>query len=540
MHDIFVSYAHEDKLKARQLVDLFEGQGWSVWWDEQISVGTKYSSLLDEALSQSRCVIVCWSEASLRSEYVRSEAHRGSARAVLLQIMLEDVVLPSPFNEYSVSDLTAWPDTKLGKYEAERLLRDISGRLTLASTSIPVDTSSYIPGFGGRPAVAVLPFQNLSGEQEMDYVVDGVSIDIIDRLQRFRSFPVVSNITFSTLDLRNDPTIVAQQLGVQFLVAGSLRKVGPDFRLRTELSQAPSFQSIWSNQSIIGDFDSSTLQDDLSLSIAAQLQPEIERSARKAALPVQQESADTWHMVRQGVWHQYKLTREGAKKAYECFKHALQKDPDSVEALVQMAWWHFWDLSFRRAEQEEWKVPEQLARRAAHIDPNDSRPVTMIGIAHMMRSEHQKARRYFQMAIDLNPSHVWPYAHMGSSLYLDSQPEAAIVYITKALRLSPHDFFTFHAYCDMATSHFLLNNFSSALEAADYSLGLRGGYWLAHIIKICTLQKMGREESAAKALQAMKETKPNISRKDIDWIVFSDRRINAELIDGMKKAGWQG
>lgn len=538
MHDIFISYAHEDKLKARLLVDLFEEQGWSVWWDELISVGVKYSALLDEALSQSRCVVVCWSKASLKSEYVRSEAHRGTARAVLLQIILEDVALPSPFNEYAVSDLSVWPDSELGQHEVKKLLRDISGRLSLSVSPIPVDTSGCVPGFGGRPAIAVLPFQNKSGNQDMEYVVDGVSTDIIDRLQRFKSFPVVSNITFSTLDFSKGPADVAQRLGAQYLVSGVLRKYKDDYRLRVELSQSPSFESIWSTQTFLGDFDSSTLQDDLSINIAAELQPEIERSARKAALPIRHDDADTWHLVRQGIWHQYKLTREGAQKALACFQSALEKDPDSAEALIHIAWWHFWDLSFRRADKKEWSVPERYARRAANIDPNDSRPITLIGISHMMRGQHTDARKYYESAIKLNPSHVWPYAHMGSSLYLDGQPEAAIVYSTKALRLSPHDFFSFHAYCDIATANYLLNKFSIALEAVNYSLGQRQGYWLAHVIKTCTLMKMGREESAKSALAELETSKPKLTVKDIEWIVFRDRSINANLVEEMRKAGW--
>ena len=262
MHDLFVSYAHEDKLLVRRLVGLFEQQGWSVWWDELVSVGVKFSSLLDEALGQSRCVIVCWTKSSLQSEYVRSEAHRGNARAVLVQIMLEEVDLPSPFNEYAISDLTEWPKHEHGQYELEKLFRDIGGRLALASASFPVDTSNYVPGFGGRPAVAVLPFNNKTGDDEMEYILDGVSADIIDRLQRFRSFPIISSFTIANLDPSRDPAAVAAQLGVQYLVSGVLRKVGSEHRLRVELSRAPMFESIWSTTTTLGDFNSSTLQDD--------------------------------------------------------------------------------------------------------------------------------------------------------------------------------------------------------------------------------------------------------------------------------------
>lgn len=539
MHDIFVSYAHEDKLKARQLVDVFEKQGWTVWWDELVSVGVKYASVLDEALSQSRCVIVCWSKSSLDSEYVRSEAHRGSARAALVQVLLEKVNLPSPFNEYSIADLSAWPDESLGQHEADKLIRDIGGLLSLTDPTIPVDTSHYIPGFGGRPAVAVLPFDNKTGNDEIAYIIDGISIDVIDRLQRFKSFPVLSSFTMANLDFRHGPSAIAKQLGVQYLISGHVRKVGTEYRLRVELSKSPMFESIWNTTTVLEDVENSEIQDELSLSIAAQLEPEIERSARRAALPVQLEDADSWHLVRQGVWHQYKLTREGAAKAFECFTHALEIDPDSAEALVQLAWWHFWDISFRRGEASEWNILETYAKQAHNIDPSDSRPVHMIAVAHTMRGEHGEARKFHGESIKLNPSYALPYSGMGSSLYIDGQPEASIVFSTKALRLSPHDLFSFHAYCDIATSNYLLGRFSSALEAANYSLGQRGGYWMAHAIKICTLVRMGRLSHAKQAVSEMEARRSKLTQRAIDWIMFTDRSLNQQLTDELLEAGWK-
>ncbi len=539
MHDIFVSYARDDKPSVRKLVESFENEGWSVWWDDRIEIGVKYSRILDEALNQSRCVVVCWTGSALQSEYVKSEAHRGDARHLLVQIALEKVVLPNPFSEYAISDLSDWSEEGLGNLEYQKLIRDIGGRLTLASTEIPIDTSNYVPGFLGRPATAVLPFRNLSDKEDLDYVLDGLSEEIIDRLQRFKSLPIISG--HSTLRLQDFGEVgsIAKQLGARYLVLGTLREVGGDYRLRIELVEAPGLRSVWSTSCSLNDFDRLTLQDDLSLSIAAQLQPEIERSARQAALPIRQEDADTWHLIRQGIWHQYQLTRDNSIIARNLFLQAVERDQYSTEALVQLAWWHFWDISFRRGNPGEWHETERYAQQAANIDPSDSRPITLIGISHMMRSNHEEARKYYQKAIDLNPSYAWAYAHMGSSLYLDGQPESSLVFTTKAIRLSPLDFFVFHAYCDIATSNYTLRNYSSALDAANYSLGLRQGYWLAHVIKIATLVEMGREKDAESALTEMLATKPNISRRDIDWVMFTDRRWNDSLADGLKKAGWQ-
>jgi TolB-like protein len=540
MSDIFVSYAHEDKAKVRRLVKMFEAQGWSVWWDDLIDVGVKYAARLDEALAGSRCVVVCWSQASLQSEYVKSEAHRGDAKAALVQVMFEDVIIPSPFDEYVTANLTAWPDKEGGDCEAEKLIRDLSGRLTLSASSFPIDTSGYVPGFGGQPAVAVLPFQHTGKEEEAEYIADGLHADIIDRLQRFRSFPVISSITFSTIDLSKGPAAIAQQLGAQYLVSGTLRQVGKEYRLRIELVQAPSFKTIWSTTEKIRDFENSDIQDELSISIAAQLEPEIERSERLAALPVNKDKAEHWHLVRQGIWYQYQMRPESALKAHECFDLALKQNPRSVDALVHMAWWHFWRLSALRGTGDQWREPEELAKKASQEDPFDPRAITMMGISRMMRCEYEASRTFYRRALEQNPSHVWAYAHMGSSLYLDEQPEASIVHSSKALRLSPHDFFAFHTYCDIATSNYMLGYYDRALEAVEYSLSIRGGYWIAHMMKVCILSAMGQTDRARQAFDEMTQRGRVITRKDIEWIIFKDPARNRDLIEQMTAAGWSG
>lgn len=539
MHDIFVSYAHEDKQRVRMLVEAFEGQGWSVWWDDLVQIGTKYSRILDDALNHSRCVVVCWTQDAFDSEYVQSEVSRGEARHLLVQVMLGDVFLPEPLNEYALADLRQWPDIDGSERELEKLIRDIDGRLALARSNVPIDTSAHIPGFSGHPAVAVLPFLGSGDTKEIRYILDGVFEGVAERLQRFKSIPTISS--HSTMAFKKNQNLIkiADQLGVQYLVTGHVRRIEKEYRLTIELIKTPALVPIWQSSESLRNFETSNLQDELSLTIAAQVAPEIGRSVRRAALPVREEDADVWHLVYQGIWHQYKLSADGAEMAKMLFDKAYEKDANSPETLVQLAWWHFWDISFRRGDPSEWSKIESFAQRASTIDPQDCRPVTLLGISHMMRGNHEAARREYKRAIDLNPSYAWAYAHMGSSLYLDDQPEAALVYTAKAVRLSPLDFFVFHAYCDMASSDYMLKNYSSALEAADYSLSLRRGYWLAHVIKICTLVRMGRPKQAEGALEEMIATKPNVTSRDINWIVFRNRDWNADLIDGLTQAGWK-
>lgn len=538
MHDVFISYAHEDKGRVRTLVSAFEREGWSVWWDDRIEIGIKYAPVLDAALDDSRVVVACWSHEALHSDYVRYETRVAEARHVLVQVRFEDVDVPPLFDAYNICDLSDWQgQTSHG--ELDRLLHDISGRLTLAKSGFPVDISGAVPGFLGRPATAVLPFRNETDDADMDYVLDSLAEETMQRLQRFRSLPIISSN--SSMRFRDATNLerVAMDLGARYVITGRLRRVSGHDQLRVELLQAPH-ETIWSTDVAIDGFERSSLQDELSLNLAAEISPEIERSVCREALPIQRERAQAWHLVRQGIWQQSQLTREGATRARELFEEALGRDEANTEARIQLAWWHFWDISRRRGDPDEWRRPEELAQQALVGDPRDARPLTLIGISHMMRGHHEEARRHYREAMERNPSYAWAYAHMGSCLYLDGQPRDSLVFTKKAIRLSPMDLFVFHAYCDIATSNYMLGDYESALQAAQVSLRYRAGYWLAHVLRICSLVRLDDLRAAERALERMVSTKPHISRRDIDWIMFSDRAWNEQLAGDLARSGWQG
>lgn len=537
MYDIFLSYDHRDRSAVHHFKKALEGRGWSVWWDGDMRPGERYFSPLESALSASRCVVVCWSPASVESENVRSEAHWADARKRYVPVMIQPTVLPPPFNEMATVDLTGWPDSDVGREEFDRLHADLEGRVALAVSGVPIDTSAAVPGFGGRPAVAVLPFVNDTGEVGVDVLARGFAAEVSRQLQRYRWIPVISDGSTDSVASSSDLRDIGTKLGAKYVLTGRIERGGSDQRILVELSRVDNRQCLWNLEIKGEEFVDFSAQDRIALQVVGSVAPEIERAEEESARTISSHDAAVWELVRLGEWHQRKLSVDGASRAKALFDAALQKDPDSVEALIHLAWWHFWDKSSKRAPPAEWEKSGHHAHRALALAPGDSRAQTLVGIWHMMMGQHEQAQRHYRRAIELNPSFAFAHAHLGSSLYLDGHPEESLAATKLAIRLSPLDFFVFHAYCDMATAQYMRGEYSAAIAAADYSLSLRHGYWLAHVVKVASLHRAGERDRARLAVRTLKARKPNVSRNDIDWIMFRDKRWNEQLAADLEAAG---
>lgn len=419
-----------------------------------------------------------------------------------------------------------------------RLLCEAKGLDPENAPRSSVDVSMPVPGFDGRPAIGVLPFENLTRDPDEEYFADGISEDIITGLQRFHTFPVISrHSTFVYKARAADLATVARELGVGYLVVGTVRKSGKRLRLTVNLVDARP-HSHWSHSYDLQLGELFALQDEIARSVVAILEPEVQRAERARPVRASARELDVWDLVRKGMWHQNKLTREDAGEAKRLFELALTRDPDSVEALIQMSWWHFWDISTRRGPADGWENMQRLAQRALRLDPHEARALYNIGVALMMQGDAVAARSTVRQSIELNPSHAWSYATLGTTYILTGEPEQSLDSLAVAMRLSPHDFFIFHAYGEVAAAHHMLGDWQSAVVAAEHALRLRSGYWYALMLKTASLARAGRLDEAARSLAALLKRRPTLSLRDIEWLPFVDRKWPAYFADGLRLAGW--
>ena len=542
MNDVFVSYAREDRELVERLATAFDDAGLSVWWDRKIETGSHFDKVLEQELHNSRCVVVAWSGHSIDSDWVRSEAHDGFDRGVLMPVMLEDVSPPLPFKRMQSANLTGWPAKMGSENEFEGLLSGIRQILVSSDNLSAANDSNLTRNLvKAKTAVAVLPLQLRSSDPDDEYLADGITEDIISRLQRFRTFPIIPrHSVFAYKGKEYDLPKIAARLDVAYLVVGQLRKHGKRIRIAIELVETSDFHSIWSEQfdrDIVDIFD---LQDEISLIVAAMLEPEITRSEREKALPARNESIASWHLVRRGLFHLHKMTQNDAKEARRYFELALEQEPDSTEALIQMGWWHWWDLSRHRGRTEDdLAAMTDFSKRAVALDPKDARPMQQMGIAKLMGGNPSAALKMFKQALELNPCLGSTYDLLGSAYELTGESNLALGALNTAISLCPFEMWVFHAESIRAFAYYSLDDYDNCIDAAERSMQLRPGYWLAHMMKTVALAKAGRTDEARESLAKLLKQRPEFGVNEVLWTNYTDPARFDDFFESLKLAGWQ-
>jgi len=536
-HDVFVSYAREDRARAEHLVSALNEENCRVWWDDQINTGSKFDAILDQALNEAACVVVLWSERAVNSEWVKMEAQHGLAREHLLPVYIELVDLPQPFHRLQTADLTDW-DNLQGDHPAFRRLVDDIFRMVKVRRNKEADGNS-VSGFGSQPAIAILPLENRADDSDEAYLGDALAEDIISRLQAFRTLPVISSrSSFSYRDRSNDISAIAESLRVGYLVIGNVRKYGNRIRIGIELVDTSDGHLVWSEKftrEVDNIFD---LQDEISLEIAGKIEPEIGQSERQKSLPRHESSLSTWQLLRRAQYHQYKLSEKDAGLARKYLDQALEQQPGSVDGLCIAAWQHFWDISAQHRGGSDWTRLESMAQHILTLDPKNAQALNLLGIATMMGGDPLTARAIFAESAKLNPSYSSAIANLGSTYYLCGEPAQGVALIEKALRLNPYDIYVFHAYGELAHCHFLLQDWEEALVAIGHSLRIRRYYWLAHILRVAILSRAGRIEEASGALEYFLTKRPGFSTHDINWIPYASGKQRQYLVESLALAGW--
>ncbi len=415
--------------------------------------------------------------------------------------------------------------------------RAVDTKLSAAPMAIPLPT---IPGLADRPALAVLPFEDQGTSNDCQYLAEGLSEDISIGLAKMRWFPVISRN--SCVVFRGKPVdemTIGQMLGARYLLEGSVKLRGNNLRVTAQLVNAEEGLNIWSNTyqyPLENIFD---LQDEIAQNIISVLSTHIDQAEQSRSYAKSYEKLDTWDLVKRGLWHQNRLTRDDATQAYDLFSTALERDRNSVEALVQMAWWNFWHVWTQQEEDKNYLIEmEQLARWAMHMDRMDARPHMLIGISLLMRRKADKARSLLKEAVRLNPSLALAHASIGTTYILAGRGEKAIPPLKTAMRLNPVDLNCFHTLGELAIAHVMTGQLHESLEYSEQSLDLRPGYWYARVARITAFVGLNDHDNAIGEVKELRANNPKFTINDIHWLPFVDSTWTDHLINGLREAGF--
>ena len=396
-----------------------------------------------------------------------------------------------------------------------------------------VDVSTPVPGFQGKPALAVLPFNTLGGGSDSEYFGEGFAEDLINGLSNLRWFPVISRCSsFIFKNQAIDTASIGRALGAHYLVTGSVRPAGEDFRLTVNLIEANKGLNLWSHRYQIGFSKFLDTQDEISASIVSVLDSEIERAQQTQLRTREVKDLDSWELIRRGIWHMYKFTKEDAATARGLYEEALSRDPGSGEARIHLAWWHFWDVWTQQRETSALRIAKTLAREASLIDQRDARAHFLVGLAQMMMGEPEEARVHYRNSIALNPSLAAAHACIGTSYIFAGKAEESVAPLLLSIRLNPYDPFRFIFLGDLAMAFYMQGDWRKAVEFAERALHVRPGYWYADAVRIASLARSGR---IGKPLENRAPVEFSIAK--LNWVPFLDRKWIDHLIDGLRLAG---
>ena len=428
-----------------------------------------------------------------------------------------------------------------GEEGFEDWLREQRLRLTPATPQAaqiagPID-EGQASGFVERPALAILPLANLTGDPANDYLCEGLSEDLIDRLSRLRWLPVISrSSSFAFASDKLDPRIIGQKLSAKYVLEGRIKRDGEGFSVTVNLSDAVSGYSKWSHRVPLPPDRSQDALDPIVAELVGVLDAQIDYAEQVRARGNRQNRLEFNDLIWRGRWHLNRLTRADSQRAHDLFEQALELEPDSPEAIIQAGLNLGWSLWARRAGPSEIVEFRRLAHHAIVADPDDGRGHMLAGVAEMWVQQTARARTLLERAISLNPSLHQAHAQLGCCYNLMGEPAAAIGPLRRAYRLSPNDMHVFFNIGELAMSHWMLGNWAESIDYADQALIRRPAYWYAIVIKINALVGGGDFAGARRAHDELMTVKPDFAPQFIDWTPFIDRTWNKRLADGVAAA----
>jgi adenylate cyclase len=398
-----------------------------------------------------------------------------------------------------------------------------------------------VPGFSGRQAIAVLPFGNLSGDPEQEYFADGIAEDLITRLSALRELPVIArNSSFAYKGKSVDVKQVRRELGVGYVVEGSVRKADDRVRISAQLIDAATGAHVWAGRYDRELRDIFAVQDEITDALVASMHPELLKSEEARAARREPQNLDAWDCVMRGSWHLGQFMKEETAKARSFFERAIGLDPQLARAFSRLSDTHSMDLMFQWTDSPAQSMAdlERAARRAAALDDKDPFAQVSLGYAYRTAGQQDKAIGAFQLAIELNPSSAHACYSLGFTLALKGEAEEAIANIDKAIRLSPHDPMIWMFLSGMALAHVCAERYEEAVEWAQRSLQRKPDWPVAHLVLAGAYAQLDRLDEARAALEAALKLNPQYSLSGLRLALSAaDPPLLERVIGALSKAG---
>jgi len=405
----------------------------------------------------------------------------------------------------------------------------------------PADAGAPALALEDRPAIAVLPFDNLSADPEQAFFADGLAEDLITRLSSWRAFPVIArNSSFHYRGGDVDLARAAQSLGARYIVEGSVRRVGDRIRVSAQLIDADSGEHVWADIYDGEVTDVFTLQDEFSGRIAAALVADLNRAEAVRAQQRGTDSLEAWSHYQLGIRQYDRFNREGFALARERFTAAAERDPRFATPLAQLVFVNLWEvvLGWNESPDETIAAALETARQAVALDPRDPAAQAALGWAYVMNGDIDNGLKAAERAVELNPSMPEALGWLSWNLLVASDPEGCIEAGLRAQRLNPLDTMFSIIYDNLSQAYWQLGDYEAGLRAARRLLADLPEYFLGYVYVAMNAVGLGRLDEARVAIAAARKAQPDLSLEFVQRIYGVERpEIDARRNAALRQAG---
>jgi adenylate cyclase len=382
-------------------------------------------------------------------------------------------------------------------------------------------TPGPVPGFSGRPAIAVLPFDNLSGDPEQAYFCDGIAEDLITRLATLRDFPVIArNSSFAYKGRAVDVKKVGAELGVAYLVEGSVRRAAGRVRITAQLVEAKTGHHLWAERFDRELEDVFAIQDEIVDAIVARVYPEVMRAERERAGRQDPARLSAWELALRARDRAARWTREGAAEARGLALRALELDPGCVDAAIELcrvaafARQHHWDDLI---ERDGHRLVEG-ARVAMRVAGESWAAWLALGRALREAGDLDEAIRCLRRALELNPSANEVLLFLATTLAWMEHGEEALALLETARRLDPTTQEVFYHPYAMAFACFSAGRYADATAWAEQASHAAPGHVGAQRLLAACLAESGRAGAAAAGMERLRRAMPGLRMSELTEI----------------------
>jgi TolB-like protein/cytochrome c-type biogenesis protein CcmH/NrfG len=400
-------------------------------------------------------------------------------------------------------------------------------------------TRSVLPPLD-RPAIAVLPFTNMSDEPEQEYFSEGISEDIITALSKLRWFYVIArNSSYIYRGKAVHIHRVGEELGVGYIVEGSVRKEGNRVRITAQLNNVSTGMQIWSEHYDRSIADVFAVQDEITQAIVAAIEPQLYAAENFRAQRKAPDSMDAWDLVMRALSHYWRVTRQDNTVTQALLEKAISIDPNYGQALGLLAASHMFCAHMGWADMAT-AIPtgERAALAAIRADSEDPWAHYALGAVYLFTRCFDDSLAEFELALRLNPSFAPARGYYGVALAYCGRWEEGDLAARQALRLSPRDPFA-AVYCGVvAYAQFMGGNYDEAIRMSREALRQRADFVGAHRVLAASAGMAGVTEVAEAALLELRRVQPNISLAWIAQQIPFKRDIDRDrYLDGFRRAG---